>query len=425
MQPVFGIDFGTTNSALSIYRNGTVEVVPVDGTDRAGELMRSVLYFNEDNEIFAGNEAVRQYVGDGAAGRFMQSIKTFLPNTSFDSTEIFGKRYGIDDLVAIILRQIKARGEAHLGCPVERVVLGRPVLFSTDAAKDAVAEQRLEKAARKAGFKQIRFQYEPVAAALAFEETLQPGQERIVFIGDFGGGTSDFSVIRVKGGAFARSDRRSDVLSLGGVYVAGDKFDSQIMWDKVAHYFGRTARYKTLGKDDWVTVPRSIIYTLCQWHRIPLLRARKTREHIRVIKGSTDNRQAIQHLENIIDDNFGYFLFQAIESAKCRLSDQEQARISFTERDLCISEQLSKLEFESINRENFRQIADCIDDVLARSGLLPDRIDSVFLTGGTSRIPHIQALFAERFGREKLHTRQAFTSVVHGLGASVPLFTWS
>jgi Molecular chaperone len=305
------------------------------------------------------------------------------------------------------LRQIKARGETHLGCPVERVVLGRPVLFSTDPAKDAVAEQRLEKAARKAGFKQIRFQYEPVAAALAFEETLQPGQERIVFIGDFGGGTSDFSVIRVKGGAFARSDRRSDVLSLGGVYVAGDKFDSQIMWDKVAHYFGRTARYKTLGKDDWVTVPRSIIYTLCQWHRIPLLRARKTREHIRVIKGSTDNRQAIQHLENIIDDNFGYFLFQAIESAKCRLSDQEQARISFTERDLCISEQLSKLEFESINRENFRQIADCIDDVLARSGLLPDRIDSVFLTGGTSRIPHIQALFAERFGREKLHTSTA------------------
>ncbi|QOX78227.1 Hsp70 family protein [Trichlorobacter lovleyi] len=425
MQPVFGIDFGTTNSALSIYHNGTVEVVAVDGTDRSGELMRSVLYFNEDNEIFAGNEAVRQYVGDGAAGRFMQSIKTFLPNTSFDSTEIFGRRYAIDDLVAIILRQIKARGEAHLGCPVERVVLGRPVLFSTDPAKDAVAEQRLEKAARKAGFKQIRFQYEPVAAALAFEETLQPGQERIVFIGDFGGGTSDFSVIRVKGGAFARSDRRSDVLSLGGVYVAGDKFDSQIMWDKVAHHFGRTARYKTLGKDDWVTVPRSIIYTLCQWHRIPLLRARKTREHIRVIKGSTDNRQAIQHLENIIDDNFGYFLFQAIESAKCRLSDQEQARISFTERDLCISEQLSKLEFEDINRENFRQIADCIDDVLARSGLLADRIDSVFLTGGTSRIPHIQALFAERFGREKLHNRQAFTSVVHGLGASVPLFTWS
>ncbi len=422
MQIVFGIDFGTTNSALSVYRNGAVEVVAVDGSDGAGELMRSVLYFNEENEIFAGQEAIRQYVGDGAAGRFMQSIKTFLPNTSFDNTEIFGKRYTIDDLVAIILKKIKARGEAHVGCTVDSVVLGRPVVFSTDAAKDAVAEKRLEKAARKAGFKKIWFQYEPVAAALTFEETLQPGQEKIVFIGDFGGGTSDFSVIRVKGGAFARSDRRSDVLSLGGVYVAGDKFDSQIMWDKVAYHFGRYARYTTMGKDDWVSIPKSIIYTLCQWHRIPLLRARKTREHIRVIKGTTDDRQAIEHLENIINDNYGFFLFQAIEKAKCELSDRNQSLISFTERDLCISEELGKGEFEKLNAENFRQIESCIDDVVAGSGLLPGQIDTVFLTGGTSRIPHIQELFAERFGRDKLENRNAFTSVVHGLGSSVPLF---
>ncbi|OGU13436.1 MAG: molecular chaperone [Geobacteraceae bacterium GWC2_53_11] len=422
MQIVFGIDFGTTNSALSVYRNGTVEVVAIDGSSHAGELMRSVLYFNEENEIYTGQEAIRQYVGDGAAGRFMQSIKTFLPNTSFDSTEIFGKRYTIDDLVAIILRNIKARGEAHVGCPVENVVLGRPVVFSTDAAKDAVAEQRLEKAARKAGFKNIWFQYEPVAAALAFEESLQAGQERIVFIGDFGGGTSDFSVIRVKGGAFARSDRRSDVLSLGGVYVAGDKFDSQIMWDKVAHHFGRYARYKTMGKDTWVNVPKSIVYTLCQWHRIPLLRARATREHIRVIKGTTDNRQAIEHLENIISDNYGFFLFQAIEKAKCELSGRDQTQISFIERDLTINEELGKGEFETLNADNFRQIAGCIDEVVARSGLSPAQIDTVFLTGGTSRIPHIQALFAERFGWNKLENRDAFTSVVHGLGSSVPLF---
>ncbi|KAB0669720.1 Hsp70 family protein [Oryzomonas sagensis] len=422
MQIVFGIDFGTTNSALSVYRNGSVEVVAVDGGDRDGELMRSVLYFNEEHEISVGQEAIRQYVDDGACGRFMQSIKTFLPNTSFDSTEVFGRRYAIDDLVAIILRKIKARGEAHVGCPVESVVLGRPVVFSPDPEKDAVAEQRLERAARKAGFRNIWFQYEPVAAALAFEETLQAGQERIVFIGDFGGGTSDFSVIRVKGGAFARSDRRSDVLSLGGVYVAGDKFDSQIMWDKVAHHFGRYARYKTMGKDEWVNVPKSIVYTLCQWHRIPLLRSRKTREHIRVIKGTTDDRQAIEHLENIIGDNYGFFLFQAIEKAKCELSDRERTLISFRERDLYIDEEIGKGEFEAINAENIRQISDCIDAVVARSGLVPAQMDTVFLTGGTSRIPCIQSLFAERFGREKLDKRDAFTSVVHGLGSSVPLF---
>jgi hypothetical chaperone protein len=423
VQIVFGIDFGTTNSALSVYRNGAVEVVAVDGADGAGALMRSVLYFNEENEIFAGHEAIHQYVNDGASGRFMQSIKTFLPNTSFDSTEIFGKRYTIDDLVAIILRKIKSRGEAYVGCPVESVVLGRPVLFSTDASKDAAAQQRLEKAARKAGFKNIWFQYEPVAAALTFEESLQPGQERIVFIGDFGGGTSDFSVIRVKGGDFGRSDRRSDVLSLGGVYVAGDKFDSQIMWDKVAYHFGRYARYKTPGKDEWNNIPRNIIHTLCQWHRIPLLRARKTREHIRLIKGTTDNPRGIENLENIIGDNFGFFLFQAIEKAKCELSEREQSLICFMERDLCINEELAKDEFETLNRENFQQIAACIDQVVARSGLQPAQIDTVFLTGGTSRIPYIQNMFSERFGREKLEQRDAFTSVVHGLGSSVPLFT--
>ena len=422
MQIVFGIDFGTTNSALSVYRNGEVEMVAVDGDGTAGALMRSVLYFNEENEIFAGQEAIGQYVDDGAGGRFMQSIKTFLPNSSFDATEIFGKRYAIDVLVAIILRKIKARGEEHVGCSVDSVVLGRPVLFSADPAKDSLAQQRLEKAARKAGFSRIWFQYEPVAAALTFEETLAAGEERIVFIGDFGGGTSDFSVIRARGGAFGRSDRRDDVLSLGGVYIAGDSFDSQIMWDRVSHHFGRHARYRTMGTDEWVSVPRSITHTLCQWHRIPLLRARATREHIRIIKNSTDDRRAIENLENIISDNYGFFLFQSIEKAKCELSDQERAQIRFSERELCISEEIDRQEFEEINGENFRRIAACIDEVLAGAGLSAREVDTVFLTGGTSRIPRIQTLFAQRFGREKLEQRNAFTSVAHGLGSSAVLF---
>ncbi len=422
MQIVFGIDFGTTNSALSIYKNGTVEVVAMDESGSLGNLMRSVLYFNEENEIFCGNEAIRAYVEEGACGRFMQSIKTFLPNTNFHYTEIFGKNYGIDDLVAIILKQIKVQGEAHVGCEIESVVLGRPVVFSTDSTKDEVAQQRLEKAARKAGFKNIWFQYEPVAAALAFESTLQSGEERTVFIGDFGGGTSDFSVIRVKGNAFDRSDRRDDILALGGVYVAGDKFDSQIMWEHVAHHFGRYARYKTMGKDTLTPIPKNIIYTLCQWHRIPLLRARDTRELIRVIKENSDDRPLIENLENIIDDNFGFFLFQEIEQAKCELSSNEQATIRFSERNLSINEPITRTEFETINAENFAIIEACIDDVIAQSGLTPAEIDTVSLTGGTSRIPYIQTLFADRFGREKLDNRDAFTSVAHGLGASVPLF---
>jgi len=422
MHVVFGVDFGTTNSALSIYRNNTVEIVKIDDLHATGSLMRSVLYFNEDEEIFTGQEAINHYVNDGAAGRFMQSIKNFLPNRSFEGTEVFGKKYCIEDLVAIILKKIKDRGEAYVGHPVDSVVLGRPVVFSEDPEKDALAQSRLEKAARKAGFRRIFFQFEPVAAALSYEESLAAGTEKVVFIGDFGGGTSDFTVIRVKGGAFGRSDRREDVLSLGGVYTAGDKFDSQIMWEKIAKYFGRGVKYKGMGKEELFDIPHSIIYTLCQWHRIPLLRARKIREHIRIIKNAATDRQAIENLEHLIEDNYGFFLFQCIERAKCELSQADLTNVSFKERNLSIVEAVSKEEFEAINRENVAQIAGCIDEVVANSGVPYGKIDTVFLTGGTSRIPFIRRIFEERFGAEKLENRDAFTSVVHGLGASVPLY---
>jgi hypothetical chaperone protein len=422
MQTVFGIDFGTTNSALSIYRDDKVVMVDIDELNRSRSLMRSVLYFNEDNEIFAGQEAINNYVDEGAAGRFMQSIKNFLPNKNFESTEIFGKKYGIEDLVAIILRRIKEKGEAFVGHPVESVVLGRPVVFSEDAEKDALAQSRLEKAARKAGFRDIFFQFEPVAAALSYEDSLPAGAEKVVLIGDFGGGTSDFTVIRVKGGAFGRSDRRSDVLSLGGVYTAGDKFDSQIMWEKIAKYFGRGVKYKGMGKDELFDIPHSIIYTLCQWHRIPLLRTRKTREQIRLIKNAATDRKPIENLEHLINDNYGFFLFQCIEKAKCELSQLERTRVGFKERDFSIDEEITKGEFEAMNGANLAQIAGCIDEVVRKAGLPPGEIDTVFLTGGTSRIPIIRRLFEERFGAEKLEHKDAFTSVVHGLGASVPLF---
>jgi len=424
MSLVFGIDFGTTNSALSVFRNGQVEVVPldVDSNGKISRILRSVLYFNESSEVFCGSDAINHYIDDGASGRFMQSIKTFLPNTSFVSTEVFGRRYTIEDLVAILLKEIKKRGESYVKAQVDSVVLGRPVVFSDDPVKDSVAEARLESAARKAGFKNIWFQYEPVAAALAFEETLTDREEKIVLIGDFGGGTSDFSVMRLQGGDFARSNRLDDVLALGGIYVAGDKFDSQIMWDKVAKYFGRFAKYKVIGKNDWVKMPKSLIYTLSQWHRIPLLRARKTRELIRMIKNTTDDVVAIKNLENIVEDNYGFFLFLAIEKAKCELSLSQSAVIRFIERDLNIDEPVLKQEFETLNMENLSQISKCLDDVMAASGISNDKIDSVFLTGGTSRIPIIHKMFLDRFSQQKIVMQNNLTSVVHGLGYSVPLY---
>ncbi len=423
MQVVFGIDFGTSNSALSVYRNGQVELIDVDMDSQSKSLMRSVLYFNEDKEVFTGAEAIQQYIEEGGYGRFMQSIKTFLPSSNFTGTEIFGKRYGIDDLIAIILKQLKTQGEKYVGSTVDSVVLGRPVLFSEDKEKDDAAQLWLEKAAKKAGFKNISFQFEPLAAAQTYKETLPAGKEKIVFIGDFGGGTSDFSVIRVTGGTTQSNDFRNDVLGLGGVYVAGDKFDSQIMWDKVARHFGRKANYKAFATEEWTEVPGSLIYTLSQWHRIPLLRTRQNRELIRIIKRTTDNPGAIQNLENIIEDNYGFSLFQAIEKAKCDLSAKECTSIRFQETDLDLDESLSKQEFEEINQTNFSKIEQCIDEVLSQCGLAAEQVDTVSLTGGTSKIPYIQNLFNNRFGGDKTVNNNAFTSVAHGLGLSVPLLT--
>lgn len=418
MDAIFGIDFGTTNSALSVNRGGKVEVINVDPFNAIGKTMRTVLYFNEENEIFVGQEAVDQYVNDDAFGRFMQSIKSFLPSKAFESTNVYGKNYTIEDLVAIVLKKIKAIGEDYVGHAVDSVVLGRPVVFSEDAEKDVLAQLRLEKAAKKAGFKEVQFQYEPIAAALTFEETLSRGEEKVVFIGDFGGGTSDFTVIRLRGGNVANFERKNDVLSLGGVYVGGDSFDSRIMWEKITKYFGRDVKYRAMGKDDWLEMPIGIIRTLCQWHLIPLLREKRTRELIRVIKGVADDRQAVENLESLIADNFGFMLFQTIEKAKCELSSLEHSQIFFRERNLVINEAISRSEFEEINTENIEKIAHCVDDTIAKAGMAANDIDTVFITGGTSYIPCIQNLFVERFGREKLRQMDAFTSVVHGLGAS-------
>jgi hypothetical chaperone protein len=418
MNTTFGLDFGTTNSALSVSQDGQVEVVDIDEYNTTGKTLRSVIYFDEENKIFVGQEAIQNYIDNGAAGRFMQSIKSFLPSEQFENTYINRKRYELDDLIAIILRKIKEKGEEYVGYEVDDVVLGRPVVFSENEEKDNLAEARLRSAAEKAGFKNIRFQLEPIAAAFTFEETLGEGEEKKVLIGDFGGGTSDLTVIKLRSRSCSTIERKNDVLALGGVYIGGDSFNSRIMREKITKYFGRDVKCKMMGKEDSLGMPLTIMENICQWHLIPQLRDGKTRAIIRQIKNTADDKAVVENLENLIVENFGFMLFQAIEKAKCELSSLENSRIIFREWALSISEAISRIEFESMNRENVEKIAHCADETIKRSGLTLDQIDTVFITGGTSHIPCIQKLFIDRFGREKLRQMDAFTSVVHGLGAS-------
>jgi hypothetical chaperone protein len=415
---IFGIDFGTTNSALAVNIDSNVKVVDIDRFNTKGRTLKSVLYFDpEEKEFFVGQEAIDNYIENDAYGRFIQSIKAFLPDNSFHSTEIKGKYYKLDDLIAIILKKIKTEGEKHVGSTVDSVVLGRPVIFSEDKDKDAFAEERLKSAARKAGFKHIHMQYEPIAAALSYESSLSSGEEKIVLIGDFGGGTSDFTIMKVKGGRQLRGyDSRKNILSLNGVYIGGDTFDSHIMREKIAVYFGKDVTIKAFMDDYSVGFPKILIRKLCKWHLIPQLRLPKTLQSIHEMKLRADKPELLENLISLIEDNYGYMLFQAIEKNKIDLSSANESTIIFDGMKQRIEENVTRSEFEEIIDNDLQTIKKCVETTLADASLSAKDIDVVFLTGGSSYIVCINRYFQEIFGKEKIDQTNAFTSVSFGLG---------
>ena len=419
----FGLDFGTTNSVLSVAQNEEVEIINIDPTGSPRCTLKSVLFFDEEGVVHVGQHAIKQYLEFGGNyGRFMQSIKAFLPNRSFKETVVFGKRFEIEELVAIILKEIKHRGELHVGHTVDTVVLGRPVVFSDNREDDLLAEERLRDAAIRAGFVNVHFLYEPIAATLAYETTLAEGDEKLVFLGDFGGGTSDFVVMRLTGGKRdPRENRKNDILAVGGVYIGGDSFDSAIMWNTVAKHFGRMVQYKgSTGQS--LDMPMSIIRTLCQWHLIPRLRDKSTLQSIRNIKATADDRQAIQNLEDLILENLGYMVFRSIEKAKCELSIQDASCIKFSDRNILIEEGIVKPEFEQMSIDLVDKIRSSADGVISRSGVRPSDIDLVLLTGGSSFIPLVRQVFVDKFGGEKIQHIDAFESVALGLGLHASMY---
>ncbi|MDA8125821.1 MAG: Hsp70 family protein [Deltaproteobacteria bacterium] len=428
MATAFGLDFGTSNSSLSVNRDGAVELLDIDRNSPIPLALKSVLYFLEGPQglkTYIGYEAVNQYIATEAAGRYMQSIKTFLPDPLFSKTLIFNRFYPLEELISFFLKTIKKRGEALVGGAVDRVVLGRPVVFSEESANDRLAEKRLARAAELAGFKEVLFQAEPVAAALSFENSLSAGEEKLVLVGDFGAGTSDFTILKARKDERRRLDRSADILAAGGVYIGGDVFDAALMWEKVCKYYGRDVQTRSLMNDSRLPMPSDIMNKLKQWNLIPLLRTKETLHSISNYKYLTDpeERHLIENLENLIKDNYGYTLFQSVERAKCGLSDADAARIRLDNYAIAIDEPVTRAEFEAYIAREVAKIDGCVASVIAKAGLLTGAIDAVFLTGGSSYIPMIQKVFADRFDRAIIRQSDAFTSVAYGLGLYADILT--
>lgn len=406
-----GLDFGTSNSAVALPSG---EVLAVDRAALEPRLFRSVLFFPEgESDVHAGAEAIARYLDDGE-GRFIQSIKTHLPSASFTATQIRNRRLKLEELIAILIGRLRGSAEESSGLALDSVVLGRPAVFSADPKLDALAEGRLRRAAELAGFTEIRFLIEPIAAALAYEAHLK--RDELVLVADFGAGTSDLTLMRLGPSRRDKPDRRPDVVGSTGVYVGGDKFDAAIMKHKLLRYFGAGTTYNEHMSAQRLPIPPHVVNKLLSWHEMSFIRERSTQELIERMLRTGDNVKAIEALQDLVMHNLGYQLFRAIEAAKIELSTETETRLRFSEARIELDLKITRAEFERFSAPLLDALSACLDRLLASAGQDAKGIDAVFLTGGSSQIPAVQRLFSARFGEERLRSGDAFTSVAEGMG---------
>jgi hypothetical chaperone protein len=419
MEPVIGLDFGTTNSSIAVAgtdRHATLATF-ADGP-RTTTSFRSILYFSARDrssqqkiETQAGPEAINSYLDADTKGRLIVSIKSYLASPLFTSTSINGRNYTLEDLIAIILRRLRTGAMHQFKTSASQVVLGRPVRFSgaENEADEQLALQRLKTAAELAGFEQISFELEPVAAAYQYETQLD--HDELVLIGDFGGGTSDFTLARL--GPGRRKAGHSPVLGTSGVAIAGDTFDSRIMMRLVAPKLGLGSHYVSLGKE--LPVPVWVYSQLSSWHHMFLLKEPKTMAVLREVKNQAAEPQKVAALVQIISENLGYALYRAVEQTKVGLTAEELASFLFTQSTVRLEDSLERWRFESWIQDDIQNIAACIRSLLDQCGVKPADIDSIFLTGGSSFVPVVRRFFSRTFGASKLRSGEELTTVAKGL----------
>ena len=440
MSLALGLDFGTTNSAIAVAQEQRVVLTqfPLQPAPPSAApppattpTFRSVLYFDPD-EIgpdrrplsVAGPAAIEQYLAADGQGRLLQSLKSYLSSHLFKSTGVYGRTYTLEALIGLIARDLRRGALAQFGTLPERVVVGRPVRFVgsskddsddadglADTAEDAYPLARLRQALQLGGFAHIEFEYEPVAAAYHYEGRLT--RDELVLIADFGGGTSDFCLMRVGPGVRARGRQPKDMLGTEGVALAGDAFDSKIVRHLVAPLLGRGTHYRTQGKR--MPVPPWLYSRLERWHHLSFLKTRETMQLLGDILRGAEAPERIAAFIHLIENDLGYRLYQVVERAKVELSQNEHSRLTFRDGPLVLDEQVSRAAFEGWIAPELTAITQAVDRLLASTAIAPEQIDAVFVTGGSSLVPAVRQIFTARCGAERLRSGGELTSVASGL----------
>ena len=430
-----GLDFGTSNSGVALYDGQRVRLLPVDPKNVLPEVIKTVLYITKDYRASIGHEAVEHYYRDNVnrqrryvkqwageidvrgadmfyvrdiyvyvdelkPGRLLQYLKTALRKDGYAGTQIFERYYTVGDLAKTYLSLLKQRAEDVLGEPIEAVTLGRPVKFSESPEQDHKAQEILRQAAQEAGFKEVDFELEPIAAALDYEQSISKPQNVIIF--DFGGGTLDIAVMRLG------DSRNRKVYASGGVDIAGSDFDRAIIEKRMLSHFG-------YGRVKHHPEIMEMIYAIPDWMALPELGTPINKNILdKAIQAGTAPIQ-LKTLQGLIYNDLAFTFYNRVEAGKIALSSDGATIISLEDKDIALWELYTRHQFETDIYHYLVDVEKVLLDTIAKSGLEPDEIDAIVKTGGSSSIPLFTEMLVRLFGKEKVKQSSSFTSVVAGL----------
>jgi hypothetical chaperone protein len=421
--PALGIDFGTTNSSMALGTgNSQVQLASFPARGAETSSFRSVLYLERSKKTggvqrthsWTGPAAIEHYLEADDKGRLIQSLKSYLSSRTLTGTEVFGRRYTLEQLISRMLTDLREHAERQFRTPIRYAMVGRPVHFvgAETEEDDAYAVSRLRDAFFLAGFEKVDFEMEPVAAAYTYESTLD--HDELILIGDFGGGTSDFSLLQVGPGVRRRGRTPRNLLGNSGVGLAGDAFDAKIVRKLVSPALGSESYARSLNKI-LPAVPAWIYANLERWHYLSFLRTRNVIEILKSAHRRALEPEKIEALITLVEEDLGYHLHQAVQRVKFQLSQSQNAEFHFRDGSMDLRISITRSEFETWIEEELQAIERCVDSLLKTSGIGPGDVDRVFLTGGSSFVPAVRRIFATRFGENRIRTGNEFTSVAHGL----------
>ncbi|HEX7874081.1 MAG TPA: Hsp70 family protein [Sphingobium sp.] len=409
-----GIDFGTTNSVIALGTGaGEAELVDYRAPDGTTSIFRSALCFWQDEDVRggiaheAGPWAIEEFLEFPQGSRFLQSFKSVAASPSFEHANIFEKRLKFEELGHVFLDHLTRHSDGALTALPDRIVVGRPVRYVGARPDEALARQRYDLMFAKLG-PEVHYVYEPLGAAFSFASRLT--EPATLLVADFGGGTSDFSIVRIEAPGAAR---RCTPLGSTGIGIAGDRFDYRIMDQLVLPMLGKGGTYDSMGKV--LEIPAGHFADFGDWARLALMRNRKTLDQLARLQRSATDTAAIGRMIAVVEQELGYPLYDAVGKLKRALSSEEQAHFHFDNGGVTVEADVARTDFESWIAPDLARIGDTVDAALHKAGLTPDGIDHVFLTGGSSLIPAVRRLFEDRFAPEKIASGNELTSIAHGL----------